>query len=126
MLRRKLRVLYTKKCKEWNGYYYTGLTDKEYNSLLESLNKKGRKKKTFLFHNKVSFKIFDEAKIYFSWSKCLVKFRYVTDIGYSFFKESLTCKDLEIALVKDKPSTFQDILISSNNYELIKYEKRSD
>lgn len=49
MLRRKLRVLYSKKVKEWDGYYYTGLTDKEYNSLLESLSKRGRKKKTFVF-----------------------------------------------------------------------------
>ena len=126
MLRRKLRVLYSKKVKEWDGYYYTGLTDKELYSLLESLSKRGRKKKTFIFHNKVSFKVFDEAKVFYSWSKCIVRFRYVADIGYTFFKETLKCSDLEIALTRDKPSTFQDILITSNNYELIKYEKRSD
>ena len=48
------------------------------------------------------------------------------DMGYTFFKDKMKCNDLEIALVRDNPSTFKDILISSNNYELIKYEKRSN
>lgn len=126
MLRRKLRVLYIKKVKEWDGYYYTGLTNSEYNYLLESMNGKGRKKKNFTFHNKVALKVFDEAKVYFSWSHCIVRFKYITDLGYSFFKDTMKCNDLEIAITKDKPSTFKDILISSNNYELIKYEKRSN
>ncbi len=38
----------------------------------------------------------------------------------------MNCKNLEVVLIKDKPSTFKDILISSNNYELIKYEKRDN
>lgn len=126
MLRRKLRVLYIKKVEEWDGYYYTGLTNGEYSKLLESMNGRGRKKKNFVFHNKVALKVFDEAKVYFSWSQCIVKFKYITDLGYSFFKDTMRCNDLEIAMVKDKPSTFKDILISSNNYELIKYEKRSN
>lgn len=126
MLRRKLRVLYNKKVKEWNGYYYIGLTDSEYNFLLSSLNKKGRKKKTFTFYNKTALKVLDEAKVFYSWSKCIVRFRYITDLGYSFFKNKLNCKDVEIEIIKDKPSTFKDILISSNNYDLIKYEKGSD
>jgi hypothetical protein len=31
MLRRKLRVMYSKKTKIWDGFYYIGLTDAEYN-----------------------------------------------------------------------------------------------
>lgn len=120
MLRRKLRVLYNKKVKEWNGYYYIGLTDSEYNSLLNELNKKGRKKKNFIFHNKTALKVLDEAKVFYSWSKCIIRFKPTTDLGYSFFKETLICKETSIEILKDRPSTFQDILISSNNYELIK------
>ena len=71
-------------------------------------------------------KVFDEAKVFYSWSKYIVRFRYITDMGYTFFKDKMKCNDLEIALVRDNPSTFKDILISSNNYELIKYEKRSN
>lgn len=119
MLRRKLRVLYTKKITEWDGYYYIGLTDSEYQTLIQSFNKKGRKKKTFTFHNKTALKVLDEAKVFYSWSKYIVKFNFITDLGYSFFKETLVCKNLEVVLIKDRPSTFKDILISSNNYELI-------
>lgn len=119
MLRRKLRVLYTKKIKEWDGFYYTGLTDSEYAMLQKSLQGKGRKRKTFTFYNKTIFKIKDEANIFFSWSKYIIKFKYVTDIGYSFFKSKLNCQDVEVVLVRKKPCTFQDILITSNNYELI-------
>lgn len=126
MLRRKLRVLYIKKVKEWDGYYYTGLTDKEYDELLSALNsKRGRKKRNFKFYNKLGLKVLDEAKVYYSWSRCIVRFRYITDMGYSFFKPELKCTP-EIVITKDKPSTFKDILITSNNYELINYEKGSN
>lgn len=118
MLRRKLRVLYVKKVKEWDGYYYIGLTEDEYKSTIYS--GKGRRKKNFTFNNKFGIKVFDEAKVYYSWSKYIVRFRYITDMGYTFFKSKLKCNDLEVMIVKDKPSTFEDILISSNNYELIK------
>ncbi len=126
MLRRKLRVLYSKQKIQWDGYYYTGLTNLEYQSLIESQSKKGRKKKNFTFHNKTILKVFDEAKVFYSWSKCIIKFKYITDIGYSIYKNTLKCNDVQIALKKDKPWVFKDVLISSNNYELIKYEKGSN
>jgi hypothetical protein len=125
MLRRKLRVIYSKKVKEWDGYYYFGLTESEYSEFLESLNKRGRKRKHYTFFNKVCLKVFDEAKIYYSWSRCIIKYRPTTDLGYSIFKSEFKCECPEIAFTRDKPSTFKDILISSNNYELIKYEKGS-
>ena len=48
MLRRKLRVLYSKKVKEWDGYYYIGLTEDEYKSVVKSTTGRGRKKKNFI------------------------------------------------------------------------------
>lgn len=126
MLRRKLRALYSKKVSEWDGYYYVGLTDSEYEEYIQSQNKKGRKKKNFQFKDKVALKIFDEAKLYYSWSKCILKFTYIVDLGFTIRKDILQCNNVEVALERDHPCTFEDILISSNNYELIKYEKGSD
>lgn len=123
MLRRKLRVLYSKKVSEWDGYYYLGLTENEYNTIFQA-QKKGRKKINYTLYNKVCYKVYDEAKVYYSWSKYLIRFKYITDMGYTFFKSQLNCKAPELLMVKNKPSTFQDILISSNNYDLIKYEER--
>ena len=45
MLRRKLRVLYSKKVKEWDGYYYIGLTEDEYKSVVKSTT--GKKEEEF-------------------------------------------------------------------------------
>lgn len=119
MLRRKLRVLYEKKVKEWDGYYYIGLTEDEYEYLLKGLNQKGRKKKYYTFNNKVSIKVFDESKLYYCWSKCIIKYKYPVDLGYSFYRKNFSYEYPEIALERDKPAKFKDILISNNNYELL-------
>lgn len=118
MLRRKLRVLYNKKVKEWDGYYYIGLTDSEYNQLIPK--SKGRKKKNFYFYNKVLLKVKDEAMLFYSWSKYIIRFKYPIDVGYSLFKPKLKCEYPEIVVQKSRPSKFEDILVSNNNYELIK------
>lgn len=117
MLRRKLRVMYSKKTKIWDGFYYIGLTDAEYNQL----NKKGpgRKKQLFTFYNKLLLKSYDEAYVYYSWSKYIIKFQYITDLGYSYFKPKLQCKNPEIVIIKKSPSTFQDILITNHKYTVL-------
>lgn len=119
MLRRKLRVLYTKKKIQWDGYYYTALSEEEYNDYVKSIKGRGRKRKYFKYDNKLSFKIFDEAKVYYSWAKYIIKFKYITDMGYSFYKEKLKCTEVSLALVREHPDTFKEIMISSNNYDLI-------
>ena len=119
MLRRKLRVLYAKKKIQWDGYYYTALSEEEYNDYIKSMKGRGRKRKYFKYNNKLSFKIFDEAKVYYSWAKYIIKFKYITDMGYSFYKEKLKCTEVSLALVREHPDTFKEIMISSNNYDLI-------
>lgn len=119
ILRKKLRILYMRKKIEWNGYYYFGLTDTEAKDFKLILNQKGRKRKYFTFDNKIAFKVFDEAKLFFSWSKCIVRYKCPIDIGYSYRYKTLKCEYPEIALERDKPSTFKDILISNNNYEIV-------
>ena len=119
MLRRKLRVLYAKKKIQWDGYYYTALSEEEYNDYIKSIKGRGRKRKYFKYNNKLSFKIFDEAKVYYSWAKYIIKFKYITDMGYSFYKEELKCTEVSLALVRECPDTFKEIMISSNNYDLI-------
>lgn len=119
MLRRKLRVLYSRKKIEWDGYYYIGLTDEEILELKTILSKKGRKQKYFTFQNKVSLKVYDEAKIYYSWSKCIIRYKYPIDLGYTHLRKELNCEKPEIVLEREHPATFKDILISNNNYNIV-------
>ena len=41
----KLRVLYNRAKDKWDGYYYFGLTQNQYNNYLSQNNKRGRKRK---------------------------------------------------------------------------------
>lgn len=115
-LRKKLRVMYAKKKIQWDGYYYTSLTKEEYDNLTK---KKGRPRKNYTFKNKTSFKILDEAKLYFQGPKYIIKYKYNTDMGYSFDKEVLKCTDVEVVFVKDTPDTFKDVMIYDNKYDLL-------
>lgn len=115
MLRRKIRTLFWKKKMKWDGYYYTYVTQEEYDKYFT----KRRARKYFYLTDKISFKIFDEANLFYDKCLYIVKFKYVTDMGYSFRKENLKCTDMEIAYIKKAPLKFEDILINNNNYEAI-------
>ena len=115
-LRRKLRVMFIKKKKQWDGYYYTALNEEEYNQLII---KKGRPRKYYKYNNKISFKIFGEAKLYYSSEKCIIKFKYVSDMGWDFYKDEIKISNPEIVLVRNSPDTFKDIMIQNNKYDIL-------
>ena len=60
-MQNKLRVMYTRKKIQWDGYYYVALTNEEYEELLESFNKKGRKRKYYTFSRRTSHIIISPA-----------------------------------------------------------------
>lgn len=118
-LARKLRIIYRRKKIEWDGYYYTALNDAEYQSLVESRNKRGRKKRHYSFERKIAYKLFDECKLAYSWSKYLIRFKWPMDVGFTIYRENLKIDDPEVVLIKDAPSKFSDLLVNNNNYEFI-------
>lgn len=116
-LKRKIRYIYRKHKREWDGYYYTGLTEDEYNALIKSKNSVGKKKKNFQYEKKICYKLADEAKLAYPNSKCIIKFRYIIDMGIVFYTEKLKCQDVSIYLERDHPDKFEDILIYNYKYE---------
>lgn len=118
-LRRKFRVLYGQKHKEWDGYYYTYLTEDEYNDFIKGTTGRGRKRKNFKFKDKDCFKLLDEAKVYYDWAKYIIKFKYVSDMGYSFHKDELKCTEVEICFQRESTAKFKDIIINNNKYDAI-------
>lgn len=114
---RKLRVLYKQRKVQWDGYYYTYLTDEEY---LKYFNKtRGRKRKHYLLNNKVLFKALDEARLFYNGYTHIVKLKYITDIGHVKFREKVSCTDLTIVESRKQPLKFKDILISNNDYNAL-------
>lgn len=118
---KKIRLLYhhSHYLWDWDGYYYFGLTESEYEQFKKSRTQVGRKKVHYKFGKKVSYKILDEAKLQYSWSRCIIKYKHPVDMKDSFYTEVTKCDNPEIALEREHPCTFQDILISTNNYDNI-------
>lgn len=114
----KLRVLYKRKHIQWNGYYYFALTDKQYNYYLQQHNKRGRKRKKFIYGNQVLYKILDECKIREYNKKYIFRIPIITDLGFSFYKENLTTDKAELIITRDIQK-FKDILVTNNKYEFI-------
>ena len=112
----KIRTLYCKRRKKWDGYYYIGIDEDEYKELLP---KRGRRPKFKTYKRKVAYKIFEEAKIKYSGYKCIIRFKYFTDMGMSFYKDELQCQEVEPVLVRDHPDKFKDILITNYKYKII-------
>lgn len=116
-LSRKIRFLYRRSKVAWDGYYYCFLTWDEYIQLTSP--KRGRKRRNFLFKNKISFKSLDVCNLHFNIPGCVIKFETLTDRGFQFYQRELKCQEPEIVLVRDKPLTFEDILVTNNKYEYI-------
>lgn len=116
-LQYKIRNIFKKKKRTWDGYYYTGLNNEEYEALIKNFNRVGRKKTYFYYSNKLIFKLMDEAKLRYYASKCIIKFKYITDVGYSYFIPDLKCTDVSIALERDHVDKFTDILVDNYKYE---------
>lgn len=116
MLARKLRVLFIKKKLKWDGYYYIGISEEEYN---KTFPKKGRPRKYFKYSSKTAFKIFGEAELYYSRAKYFIKFKYPVDMGWKFYKEVLEINNAEIVKITDNPLTFKDVLIQNNKYDIL-------
>ena len=74
----------------------------------------------FPLNNRQYFKILEEAKIYYDRCKYIIQFEYICDMGYSFSKKELIGKNVKLVFTRDKPATFEDILVSNNdNYEQV-------
>lgn len=117
MMRKKLRAVFKMNKLEWDGYYYVGITIDEYNSLFS--NKLGRKKCNLTLTNRVYFKLEDEAKLYYDRCKYIIRFKNKHKCSFSFYKDKLLCRNIEIYITRERPCKFKDILLTENNYTII-------
>ena len=114
----KLRVLYRRKKIPWDGYYYFALTDNQYNDYLSQKNRRGRPRKNFNYGNQVLYKIYDECRIKEYNRKYIFRIPYISDLGFTFYKQNLESDKAELILTRDTLK-FKDILVNNNNYEFI-------
>lgn len=114
-LMRKIRFLYYRLKPNWDGYYYLGITEEEAAPLLKKV---GRKRVHFNFKNKLVFKSKDSSLLYYNNFPYIIRYKALVDLGFKRYYEDLAIDNPELVLEK-KASTFEDILVINNDYDLI-------
>lgn len=114
----KLRVLYKRKEVQWDGYYYFALTNKQYNEYLLQKNRRGRPRKNFCYGNQILYKMLDECKLKEFNKRYIFRIPYISDLGFTFYKENLQSDKAELIITRD-PLKFKDILVSTNTYSFL-------
>ena len=114
-LMHKIRFLYYRLKPNWDGYYYLGITKEEAEPLLK---KKGRKRVHFNFKNKLVFKNKDSSLLYYNNFPYIIRYKALVDLGFKRYYEELNIDNPELVIEKEA-STFEDILVINNDYDLV-------
>ena len=111
----KLRVLSKRKKIEWDGYYYFGLTENQYQEYVSQQKHRGRPRKKYTFHKVFLYKLLDECKIKEHCATRIFRIPYNSEIGFCYYKPELVTDKAELIITR-QPAKFQDILTSTNDY----------
>lgn len=118
----KFRVLAKRFKIPFDGYYYFGVNDNDYEEYYGKYltKRRGRPQKWFTFKNIMLYKIFDECRIQGYGETHFFKVKYPDFIGYKLFKETykISSDRLELIEVRDVPK-FKDVLVTNYDYELL-------
>lgn len=105
----KIEVMSILKKVKWDGYYYVAITDDEYEHLRKNLT----------ITNRPIFKFLDTARVFYDDYKHFVRFKALTDLGYSFYKPKMLCRGVEPIYHRDKPLTLSELTIENNKYDIV-------
>ena len=111
----KLRVLYRRKRKEWDGYYYFALSNTQYQHYLDQKKKRGRPRKYFNFGSVYLYEILDECKINEYYKKYIFRIPYISKLKIKQFVRDLTSDKAELIITRE-PLKFKDISVEENEY----------
>lgn len=111
----KLRVLYRRKRKEWDGYYYFALSNTQYQHYLDQKKKKGRPRKYFNFGTVYLYEILDECKINEYYKRYIFRIPYISKLKIKQFVRDLTSDKAELIITRE-PLKFKDISVDENEY----------
>ena len=114
----KLRINHKRLNIPWDGYYYFGLIQSQYDKYLQQKNKRGRPKKHFDFGNIVLYKYFDECNLRNNGAVAIFRITFQTDFGLSLYKPNFKTDKAELILERE-PLTFKDILASNYKYQFV-------
>lgn len=125
----KLRINHKRLNIPWDGYYYFGLTQHQYELYNSQKKKRGRPKRHFKYGNTVLYRYFDECNLRNSGAVAIFRITFQTDLGISLYKPDFETDKAELVLERE-PLTFSDILASNYKYQFVtdytKWKKKKD
>ena len=107
----KLRIKYRRNKVKYDGYYYFGLTEEEFQNYSKQFKKTGRKKKKVTFDKIYAFKIKEECLIQHK-HKHIFRLAYPADVGFVLKLDNYTTRNCDYIFKRNEDNTIQPI-----NYE---------
>ncbi len=117
----KLRIKYKKAKTKYDGYYYFGLTEEEFQTYKNKIKPTGRRRKKFEFKRIVLYKILDECFLH-KELKHIFRIKYPEDCGFTMFKENWTARDFDYIYKRNKDNLIEPISYEQKSRN--KYVKR--
>lgn len=114
----KIRVLYKRNKIPWDGYYYFALSQIQYDNIIGSKKRCGKRKRKFTFENIMLYQILDECKLQEHDKQYIFRIPYIDKIKYKFFSRKFTTDKAELIITRD-PLKFKDILVNTNKYDVL-------
>lgn len=108
----KLRIKYKKAKTKYDGYYYFGLSEKEFRKYKSKIKSTGRRREKFQFQSLLLYKMLDECMLHSEFSH-FFRIKYPEDCGFVMFKQEWTARDFDYIYRRNK----------DNNIEPVSYEQ---
>lgn len=107
----KFRVLFNRH-KNWDGYYYFSLSEKQYNNYLSQIKVRGRKRKHFKYGTVMLYKLLDECNIKEYQNEYFFRVPSTIDLGFTVLKKNYTTDKAEFLHYRKKGGF--DVLLNRN------------
>ena len=104
----KLRVKYKRSKVSWDGYYYFGLTDEEFEYYKSQMKKSGRRRQKFHFKKITLYKLLDEALITKRYNH-IFKIKYPLNVGFLHIREDVITRNFDYILRRNKDGIMEPV-----------------
>lgn len=107
-LRTKLRIKYKKEHVQWDGYYYFGMSDSQFEYYMSQKKPTGKRRQKFHFKNLYLFKIKEEVLLD-KKNKHVFRIPYLLDCGFSIYKEDVVTRNFDYILRRNKDKQWEPV-----------------
>lgn len=104
----KLRVKYKRARIKWDGYYYFGLNDEDFEYYKSQIKKSGRRRQKFHFKQIKLYKLLDEVLITKRYNH-IFKILYPLDVGFLHIREDVITRNFDYILRRNKDGIMEPV-----------------